>query len=94
VPDLTILFDLPVEVGLARANGRIEELTQADQPPESRFEQEKLDFHQRVKDGYLELARIDDHRYEIIDATKPVDEVTQDIMAVLEKRLDAWKGAK
>lgn len=58
-PDLTILLDLPVESGLSRRGDK-----RLD-----RFEQEKLDFHQRVRDGYLKLAARDPERWLIIDAT-------------------------
>jgi dTMP kinase len=65
-PDLTLLLDLPVEIGLARANRR----GAAD-----RFEREALDFHQRVRDAYLDRARQAPQRYCVIDASRPPDEV-------------------
>lgn len=72
-PDLTLLLDVPVEVGLARK-------TAADQ---TRFEAEfDLGFHRRVRDGFLELAARDPARFVIIDATRPSD-------AVLVEALDA-----
>lgn len=67
VPDLTLLFDLPVEVGLARrqAAGDVNRLDAAG-----------LDFHRRVRDGYLALADADRARWERIDAAAPLDAVT------------------
>jgi dTMP kinase len=65
-PDLTLLLDLPVEIGLARASRR----GAAD-----RFEREALDFHQRVRDAYLDRARQAPQRYCVIDASRPSDEV-------------------
>ncbi len=58
-PDLTILLDLPVESGLARRGGK-----RLD-----RFEQESLDFHRRVREGYLKLAAEEPERWVVIDAT-------------------------
>lgn len=65
-PDLTLLFDLPVEVGLARAHGRMQGQTGADR--EDRFENEKLEFHRKVRDGFLELAKQESGRFVVLDA--------------------------
>ena len=59
-PDLTILLDMPPEDGLARKKGS----------GKDRFEQEDLDFHQRVRQGYLKLAAEEPKRWLIIDATQ------------------------
>ncbi|MFK5984103.1 MAG: dTMP kinase [Pseudomonadota bacterium] len=58
-PDITLLFDLPVDVGMARANKR---------GPSDRFEQEALDFFEKVRQGYLYLAKVEPDRFVIIDA--------------------------
>jgi dTMP kinase len=65
-PDLTVLLDLPPEVGLARARGR----AAAD-----RMESESLDFHQRVRNTFQALAESDPDRYLVLDATKSADEL-------------------
>lgn len=65
-PDLTLLLDLPVKVGLARTKRR----GAAD-----RFEREALDFHQRVREAYLDRARQAPQRYRVIDASRPPDDV-------------------
>lgn len=66
VPDLTVLFDLSPEVGLRRAGKALE---QGDRvASESRFENETLTFHRRVRNGYLDLARSNADRFRIIDA--------------------------
>jgi dTMP kinase len=65
-PDLTIVLDLPPEVGLARARGR----AVAD-----RLESESLDFHQRVRHTFLELAEADPDRYLVLDARLDPDEI-------------------
>ena len=66
-PDRTLLLDLPVETGLARAlarNGR-EGLTQS----EGRFEAEELAFHQRIREGFLTRAARWPERFRVLDAT-------------------------
>jgi dTMP kinase len=65
-PDLTILLDLPPEVGLARARGR----ALAD-----RLESESLDFHQRVRQTFVALAEADPDRYLVVDARQSTEEI-------------------
>ncbi|HET6372889.1 MAG TPA: dTMP kinase [Candidatus Polarisedimenticolia bacterium] len=75
-PDLTILLDLPVEVGLKRARER----NQADAASAtSRFEEEDQAFHQRVREGYLELAAAERGRVKIVPADQPVEKVAKQI---------------
>jgi dTMP kinase len=80
-PDLTLLFDLEPRVGLARAWHRIKNGGCTDL--ESRFEQEQLDFHEKVRDGYLELARDEPRRFRIIDAAQNEKNVAASVQAVL-----------
>ena len=68
VPDLTILLDMPPEAGLGRR------ARSAD-----RLEAEPPEFHRRVRAGFLALARAEPSRYLVIDATRPVEEVSQEI---------------
>ena len=77
-PDLTLLLDLPVELGLRRASDRGE----AD-----RFEQESLEFFERVRAAYLERARSAPQRFAVIDASKTVDEVWSQIESVLQEQI-------
>ena len=76
-PDLTLLFDTPVEVGLARANGR----SAAD-----RFESETVSFFERVRTEYLQLAEEEPERIHVIDADRPLEQVQQDIKTLLVSR--------
>ena len=70
VPDLTILLDVPPEVGLAR---------KAD-ASRNRFEAAfDLEFHRRVRDGFLDLARQQPERWRVIDATRDADAVFDDV---------------
>lgn len=74
-PDLTILLDVPVEVGLQRAQSRGE----AD-----RFEKEKIKFKQRVRDTYLLIAQSHPKRVRLVDASQDIDAVKQQIVTVMQ----------
>ncbi|BBO72019.1 thymidylate kinase [Desulfosarcina alkanivorans] len=80
-PDLTLLLDLEPGAGLARAWRRIHADTAHAQ--ESRFEKEQLDFHQRVRAGYLDLAGLQPQRFVIIDAALDETAVGVQIEAAL-----------
>lgn len=77
-PDLTILMDLPVALGLERAGKRSEP---------DRFEREAMDFFERVRDGYLRLAEAHPARFRIVDASLSLSEVADQIDAVIEPYL-------
>jgi dTMP kinase len=81
LPDLTVLLDIAPEQGLARVGDR----TRLAGP--DRLEREQLAFHERVRDGFLRLARQDPDRYLILDATRPVAELAADIAAEVRRRL-------
>jgi dTMP kinase len=73
-PDLTLILDVPPEVGLARASARGEP---------DRFEREKQDFFERVRRGYLALAEQAPARYRVIDASRPLPEVQAQLETAL-----------
>lgn len=75
-PDLTIMLDLPIEIGLERAEKRGEK---------DRFESEQIEFFQRVRDGYLEIARTEPERMKVIDATGSIEQVQKQIEKVLQE---------
>jgi dTMP kinase len=83
-PDLTLLLDCPVEVGLGRARQRIDA---ASSPREERFELEALAFHQRVRDGYLTLAAEEPQRFVLVDAVKSPEQVAAQIATAVLFRL-------
>jgi dTMP kinase len=83
-PDLTILLDCPAETGLKRAISRI---NSAPGAREERFELESLQFHQRVRDGYLALAQLEPERFVIIDAAAGIPETEEAVAAVVLARL-------
>ncbi len=74
-PGLTLLLDVPVELGLARAAARSEQ---------DRFEQERADFFERVRAAYRERAKLLPQQYRVIDASRPLPEVQAQIAAVLD----------
>jgi dTMP kinase len=82
-PDLTLLFDLPEEVGLTRARSR----NSTASVDEGRFELEDLRFHRRVREGYLALAKEEPNRFAVIDANGTPDEVFARTWSVVQGRL-------
>ena len=80
-PGLTLLLDLPVEVGLKRAWNRISRMKEGS--AEDRFEREELEFHRKVREGYLFLAGQDNKRFRIIDSSRDVETVHREICAHL-----------
>ncbi len=72
-PDVTLLLDLAPRVGLQRAWQQLNTGQRAGQ--ESRFETEKVAFHEKVRAGYLELARLEPGRFRIVDAAQSQDQV-------------------
>ena len=79
VPDMTLLFDINVSLGLQRCAKR-----QHGQPaPLDRIESETLEFHERVRQGYLALARRYPSRFRLIDAMRDVSSVSSDVWSAV-----------
>ena len=78
-PDLTFLLDLHVEEGLRRALKRMENHS----VKEDRFEKEALDFHRRVREGYLVLARNEPRRIIVLDGMKEEKTLHREILTHL-----------
>ena len=74
-PDLTLLFDVPVEISLSRVKARGEL---------DRFEQEKLDFHNRIREAYLELAKQNVNRIQIIDSSREIELMLKSVEQIIE----------
>ena len=83
-PDLTICLDLPVAEGLLRKRN-------ADGIEWNRMEQEQLDFHERVRQGFLTLAALEPARWRVLDATEPVSEIAAEIRLQIAGHLPAGK---
>ncbi|MBO8169899.1 MAG: dTMP kinase [Thermoanaerobacteraceae bacterium] len=77
-PDLTVLLDVPVTVGLQRikSKGGLD-----------RIESEKLVFHEQVRQGFYQLSRQEPDRFRVIDASRPVDVVSRQVWQVVAERL-------
>ncbi len=80
-PDLTILLDCPVETGLKRTRER----TTSDHRGPDRFEGADLDFHQRVREGFIALTRSDSARFRVVDSDRPREEVFADIAKLVDE---------
>ena len=97
MPDVTFLLDCPPEYGLNRTGqaqasmapgsespvegGRI------DDPGTRRFEEEPIEFHRRVRDGYLKLAKEEPERWQVLDATRPVEEIAEVVWSRVQAEL-------
>jgi dTMP kinase len=84
-PDLIILMDLAVEVGLSRAETR--------GGLENRFESKGIDFHQNLRDGFLQRAAIDPHRYRVFNADQSIEVLSAEIWQVVSGLWPSLKGA-
>ena len=78
VPDLTLIFDLPAKVGLARAAAR---------GGEARFESKGLAFHERLAAAFLEIARREPQRCVVIEASGDIEAVEADVWSAVSSRL-------
>ncbi|MDO9228736.1 MAG: dTMP kinase [Syntrophales bacterium] len=81
-PEMTLLFDLPVEAGLARAKKRA--AGGRPEAAEDRFEQEERAFHGRIREGYLSIAAAEPERFRIIDGAGSVETVHREVCRCLE----------
>ena len=82
-PDLTIYLDLDVEEGLRRKRAAYE----AGQSEWTRMDQMEVEFHRRVREGYLRMAAAEPERWLVLDARRPIEEVQALIRAKVEEKL-------
>lgn len=83
LPDLTFIFDLDPETGLARAKGR----GQRDgKPSEDRFEAKGLEFHQDIRKAFLEIAKKSPERCRIVDASLSIEDIESQIWQIVRDR--------
>ena len=75
IPDLTLLFDVPVKISLSRVKARGEL---------DRFEQEELAFHNRIREAYLELAKENISRIQIIDSSQEIERMLKNVEQIIE----------
>ena len=82
-PDLTIVLDVPAEEGLKRANGRMEKEGRG----EARFENEDVEFHRRVRQGFLDIAKREPGRVKVVDSTRPLEAVSEATLWIMKETL-------
>ena len=75
-PDLTVLFDVPTEVAAARLSRKLD-----------RFEKESRDFHRRVREGYLRMAKAEPERFYVVDGTQTPEQISSQLREVFAQ----WK---
>ncbi len=81
-PDLTILFDLDPKVGLERSYKKALGM----EVKETRFEDRGLEFHNRLREGYLELAAQDEKRFVVLNANKSIEDLHHEVIRVIAER--------
>ncbi|MBK18904.1 MAG: dTMP kinase [Rhodospirillaceae bacterium] len=79
-PNLTIILDLPVEIGLERARAR--------KSGGMRYESMGIEFHQRLREGFLQIADQEAERCVVIDGNQPVDKISKDIIVLIDQRFN------
>ena len=79
VPDLTVILDVPAEIGLERIKHRV-----SDMP--DRMEEENVSFYAKVREGYLILARSLPDRFLVVDGTKMPNEIEEEIWQEIHAR--------
>ena len=82
-PDLTVILDIPVELGLAR---------RAKAAGRHRYEQMNRTFHERVREGFLAIARAEPERCAVVDASRSIEGVASDVRAVVARRFAITLG--
>jgi dTMP kinase len=87
-PGLTLLFDVPVALGLERAGKRNVAATRAD----ARYESMGEAFHARVREGFLAIARAEPSRMTVIDSSQPVEDVAAAVVAAMRTHFPGELG--
>ena len=81
-PDLTLILDIDPKIGLARSFKKAETMSNK----ETRNENRVLEFHQNLRQGYLEIAKTEPERCVVLDADQTVEKLHQDILSVIKER--------
>lgn len=87
LPDLTLLLDIDAAAGVRRARAASERTIGGGEGVGDRIEREAVDFHARVREGFLSLARNEPHRIRVVDANGPVTAVQQEIRKTVDEFL-------
>lgn len=86
LPDLTILLNVPVEIGVRRRKKSLK--------PNDRLDLQQKEFYERVHDGYIQLAKKDPKRYVVIDASQTIEKISIEVWGSVKKALDRHFGKK
>ena len=89
MPDLTIILDIDPEEGLKRSDRRLAGEKFVLDQQEDRYENMELEFHKRLRTGFLEIAKAEPERCHVVDATQSVDDVTKQIQELVKSKLKA-----
>lgn len=85
IPDCTIIFDLPAEIGLARARKRLDAIDAEASP--DRFEKEELETHKTRREAFLDIAAAEPFRCRVVDASGDVDAIAEAVYKIVEPML-------
>ena len=88
-PDITFLLDCPSDMGLKRAIQRNQTLKKEK---EERFEREKIQFHHRVRRGYLSIAKQEPHRVKVIDTRQGEEKTFEKIRQIIDKLIETKRN--
>jgi len=88
-PDKTLVLNLTPDVSIKRSRKRLKQQDMFE--AEGRFEQESLDFHSRVRNGYLEIAEREPERVKLVDASLPIDKLSDEIWTLVLNELKKWE---
>ena len=85
-PDLTFILDIDCKEGLSRSNRRLENEVSEAESKEDRFENMELAFHEKLRQGFISIAKNDPDRCAVIDASSNIDDVHETIMDTVKER--------
>ncbi len=86
-PTVTFIIDCPPDIGLKRALARID--TRPGGNKEDRFERENIEFHKKIRDGYVRLAKQEADRIKIINGDRDIPVIHKEICGIIEQKLEA-----
>jgi dTMP kinase len=86
-PDITLILDLDPRTGIERSTGRNAQTSRNDNKTEDRFERLDLSFHERLREGYLKIAKDNPKRCFVLDATKCIEDLSGEIESIVKSRL-------
>ncbi|MGM0422444.1 MAG: dTMP kinase [Pseudomonadota bacterium] len=85
-PDLTFVFDIPPEIGLQRSSRQLDMTIDESESTEDRYERIGLEFHQRLREGYLKIAETDPERCVILDAVQDIEAIHNQMVEIISHK--------